>query len=412
MVNIFSFHKIVLIRTSERGINTYVNVDSLTFDSYKQHWLSSHLKWTKFDSTSLSCTGQNIFPVCNGDISISDDSLTCPRTECISSEDCQPTPADTIDLIPPPLLTTSDSHLCTESIYSNEVMAPHYGLDRGIPPLYTPLKVTNLVIRGRLRARFGEVCKPIVGATIDFWHVETTRLDAYSDPEIATDSRASTDEPLTPTQIRSLSCRGESASVEGGYFEIRTTMPFSYGPPRHINVMVTAPDFEPLITRMYFSSDIRLQQLVLDREAEDNFDGFDTTFGSFLSYQVEGDPGNGGPTLSSYLGKDPRIVNISFVKDNSSLVNGPFAGHFEGRQLLTLRPLRQSPDGTGAALVPAVNLTGFWADDEGALVRVENHGHMFFAMQYPHARTWGSVWGNLRGDTISGVDFRASGTDI
>jgi hypothetical protein len=314
-------------------------------------------------------------------------------------------------MIPPPLLTTSDAHLCAESSSPNEVLAPHFGLDRGIPPLFTPLEVTNLVIRGRLRARFGDVCKPIEGATIDFWHVDTSRLQSFSEPDTAAASRASTDTPLSSAQIRSLSCRGESVSKEGGYFEIRTTMPFSYGPPRHINVMVTVPDFEPLITRMYFSSDVRLQQLVLDQEAEDSFSGLDSTLGSFLPFQVLEELHSGVPILSSYLGRDPRIVNISFVRDNSSSqAEAPFQGRLEGRQLLTLQPLRKSPDGSGSAHVPALNLTGFWADDEGALIRVDTHGHMFFAAQYPHVRTWGSVWGNLRGDTIAGVDFRTSGT--
>jgi hypothetical protein len=34
---------------------------------------------------------------------------------------------------------------------------------------------------------------------------------------------------------------------------------------------------------------------------------------------------------------------------------------------------------------------------------------LFVAVEFPHIRKWGTVFGNLRGDTISGVDFRASG---
>ena len=395
---------------TETGINSYVAVDKATFDSYSQLWLASHEGWTHFDSTSLSCPGQNIFPVCHGNASISDNRhRTCPRAECTKVIYCEHTPPDTIDLIPPPLLTTSDAHMCVEVEDNGEVLAPHYGMNQGIPPLYTPLKVSSLRIKGRLRARFGETCVPIAGATVHYWHADTRQLPTFRSPASPNEQS-----DLTPTDVRRLSCRGEALTSADGYFDIRSTLPFSYGPPRHINVMVTAEGYSPLTTRIYFSSDVRLQQLVLDRHEEDNFEGLKATVGSTLASRLEQALENGGPTLRDFLGSDPRVINVTFVPHNSSN-SSAMTGHFEGTHQLTLRPLRELPDSISVNAAPsgaALNLTGFWADDRGALVRVETQGHVFVAVQYPHMRSWGTAMGTLRGDTVAGVDFRASGESV
>jgi len=56
--------------------------------------------------------------------------------------------------------------------------------------------------------------------------------------------------------------------------------------------------------------------------------------------------------------------------------------------------------------MPAVDLNGIWADNEGAQVRIETHGPSFIAREYPHPRTWGSAIGVLSGGVVRGVDFR------
>ena len=61
--------------------------------------------------------------------------------------------------------------------------------------------------------------------------------------------------------LREHSCRGGVAVGEDGSYSFQTTMPASYGPPRHIVFTIEAPGYAPLTTRMYFDIDTRLQSL-------------------------------------------------------------------------------------------------------------------------------------------------------
>lgn len=109
---------------------------------------------------------------------------------------------------------------------------------------------------------------------------------------------------------------------------------------------------------------------------------------------------------------DPRVVPLTFVPTARN------RGHYTANITIVLSPVRpagseREPEGvthadqTASPVSPvSLDLSGFWSDSDGGVVKVENHGHTFSAVEYPHSRKWGTVAGYLYGNTIVGVDFR------
>jgi hypothetical protein len=198
---------------------------------------------------------------------------------------------------------------------------------------------------------------------------------------------------MTPTALRDISCRGEVTTNKKGEYSIRTTLPHSYGPPRHINIRINAPGYDTLITRMYLDKDLRLQQLVYDGDQEnreENHDlreetlknGLENSFRlkdslHFGVNQVEFKEGflHFGEEMKKHLKKDPRVAEVEFVASETVFLKNSsephYKGQFEAKFDMILRPLRPLVDSSSSP-VNAVNLTGLWRDDEtGGLVKVE-----------------------------------------
>jgi hypothetical protein len=55
--------------------------------------------------------------------------------------------------------------------------------------------------------------------------------------------------------------------------------------------------------------------------------------------------------------------------------------------------------------MPPLDVNGLWIDRGGGFIFVETKGNRFYAIEYPHSRSWGIVAGTFTGDTIRGVDF-------
>lgn len=98
---------------------------------------------------------------------------------------------------------------------------------------------------------------------------------------------------------------------------------------------------------------------------------------------------------------------------NSSVTKGHYVTNIT-LVLSAVRPFESEAEGPqyNSRTVPAMNLTGVWAESDGGLVKVESDGTTFIAIEYPHARKWGTVAGVLSGDTIRGVDFRSAASPI
>ena len=382
----------------------YQPLDVQTYLAYSTHWIESHESWLH-DQFDVSCKTQNTLPVCVGGYLLDDPTITCPMNGCMGTsyavDPCQPTPIDTIDYVPPPITSAgvSAENVCLPTMDDSHLVPPYYGLDSGLPPLYSPLKSINLKITGNVYGRTGDLCKNMSELKIDFWHVKTDLLShAYNEyyvlpEEIPLGRGELPPDELSPSALRDLSCRGEVTTSKDGKYTIHTTLPHSYGPPRHINIRITAPNYEPLITRMYFDKDLRLQQLVYDgtpESVEENHDmreeilqeGLQNSFRlkeslHFGPNQVEFHEGylRFGKEMTKHLKKDPRVAKIEFVPTETIYLEDEseprFKGIFEAKFDMILQPLRPLED-TKTSPVNAYNITGLWRDDEtGGLVKVE-----------------------------------------
>jgi hypothetical protein len=248
-------------------------------------------------------------------------------------------------------------------------------METGLPPEYSDLKMVNLLISGTVSGGgHGPSCKLLHNVKIQFFQI---------DPNLFESLALGNEEDL-----RKMSCQGTVESDTNGNFEIRTVVPPSYGPPRHLNLMITAPGYQTLFTRIYFSQDIRLQQLSIGRDSlvASHEDGIFEGFYNFETIQ------NSRPFLRQTLSLEPRVCDLMYVDDLTG-------GRLEGHHNLVLQP--DLPD------LSSVSLSGYWADPHGSMIRIESLGNYFFATEYPHLRTWGTVSGILRENTIFGVNFRS-----
>ena len=383
----------------------YQPFDAQTYSAYSAHWISSHESWL-FDQYDSSCKTQNTLPVCVDGKLLEDPTMSCPSNGCMATsyavDPCQGTPLDTIDYVPPPITAEGVSAVneCVSTTENLYLLPPYYGLDSGLPPIYSPLKSINLKVTGNVYGRTGDVCTSINEVKIDFWHVKTDLLShAYNEfyvmpEEIPLERGEEPPDEMTPLALRDVSCRGEVTTSKDGEYTIHTTLPHSYGPPRHINVRISAPGYETLITRMYFDKDLRLQQLVYEGNVENNReenhdlreetlqDGLQNSFRlkESLHYgvnQVEYHEGflHFGENMKKHLNKDPRVSEVEFVASETDYLDNRtepmYKGRFEAKFDMILRPLRSLED-TKTSPMNAYNLTGLWRDDDtGGLVKVE-----------------------------------------
>jgi len=117
--------------------------------------------------------------------------------------------------------------------------------------------------------------------------------------------------------------------------------------------------------------------------------------------------------LPGVLSMDPRVVNLEFVQTGKSLTANFVEGYFVANFTIVLKPLRPFKETfEGVSFTnqtqPPVSLSGMWTTRDGDFVQIEASGRNFIAIEYPHARSWGTVSGVLDGDTVLGVNFRSS----
>ena len=242
--------------------NSFYNaIDSVTFQHYSSIWKTQHSSWIGVKENEISCSGGVFFPVCIGDTQMGTNDVyhkPCSSYECIkqnSFSDCAPTPQDTLDYIPPPVVTSlTNSTICQPPTQDPILVAPYYGLDQGIPPYFNPLVAIPLKVYGILKANFGNRCNIISGAIVEAWQVDISALEAHVSHTKATVSNYA-------AVLRDISKRAKLETNPDGSFVFTTTVPPSYGPPRNIVFKVTAEGFQTLTTRIYFEEDWRLQQV-------------------------------------------------------------------------------------------------------------------------------------------------------
>jgi protocatechuate 3,4-dioxygenase beta subunit len=187
----------------------------------------------------------------------SNPTLICMKT----SPTCGYTPIDTIDYLPPIIANSTDatSTICniTEDTLNQVVSNFSLSVDSGIPPYFLSNPVIGLNLTGKIYGSSSmngvASCQPIYQAEIIAWQADVT----YTDRTDATSSSSSS----SFATIQQQSCRGQQYTEEDGSYSFLTTIPLSYGPPRHINLYISAVGFVPLVTRIYFDKDYRLQQL-------------------------------------------------------------------------------------------------------------------------------------------------------
>lgn len=362
-----------------------------SFESYSTHWKSQHRGWTFDNLRKSQCRNDQHyqFPVCLNGRDLEYPTNSCPDMKCVTEKKCVHTAYDTIDFLPP---IATESNKCGFESNAGQQFPPFYGLDKGIPPHFLFQDFINLQIRGRLLGSWSKECKPIPLTKIYFWHVKSLSVH---DREAQNDTMK-----YKLSQLRESSCVGEVLTDEDGNFVINTTFPVSYGPPRHINVLVEAQDYETMVTRLYFSVDNRLHQYfenTIDIKTYDELVSWLTVGTPFVSTHKET-----GSSLQSLLLHDTRLIEVHFNPGGSNFL--PTNGLFLGQAMLVMKPLRPS---FNAASRP-FNLTGIWSSSLGGLIKVETKGHLFVASEYPHVRKWDTVRGYLLENVISGVDFRST----
>ena len=123
---------------------------------------------------------------------------------------------------------------------------------------------------------FSSDCQtPVKDAVVDVWHADT-----FGDYD---------------NHSNSYRYRGRTKTDQRGYYFFDTIYPGSYGPPRHIHYMVTAPDHEELVTQLYFEGDRRLKRWGYER------DSVRPRIGRLVKSDIEGAPAS--VTFNIYLAR-------------------------------------------------------------------------------------------------------------
>ena len=451
----------------------YEALDASTFAIYAANWRKTHANWIDIDpsSTALACKHEepHSYPVCVGGFILNGNgglnNITCSKVQCLSHDkllypdansECLATLPDTLEYVPPPpTLTRADNgRVCPIPVEDEEslLFEPYLGLDQGLPPYFNPLRVIRLNITGTIRGQgaAGECGALIKGAKVDIWQIDATKLNKFTSETMKEehlgksfqtkykdnfrnktlyDDFGNIAPQTSPSMLRDISCRGFVETDEVGNYGFETTMPPSHGPPRYIMIQVTAPGYETLTTRIYFSSDVRLQQMTTlgGIEESQEIDGAYQNFG-FVVDSISGkdtfihgvndllgwrnsthkDPTNSALKMPGAIAEDPRVIDLLFKRKAMNIYemkHQMILGHFETKFDIVMKSLRPNLDTVTGSNIPAMDINGLWADENGGLVVIETDGNKFHATQYPHMRSWGSVVGMLSGDTIRGVNF-------
>eukprot|EP01041_Mallomonas_annulata_P008562 gene8562-17664_t len=405
-------------------INDTLKFDETIFSKFTKYWTQSHKNWIGITPLSVSCSGSPVFPVCfeNGKSSYVLQN-ECPKLICMKETKCVPTPPDTIDFLPPLVYrTANDTRICETKSPVTSMSPPYFGLDEGIPPLYLPVHNVPLKLKGILKGSFMDKCVPIVDAVITAWHVDSSSLSTSTSTTTTTpDNNNNIDATSSKSPLnilRESSCRGTVRTSSDGSYSFQTTVPPSYGPPRHINLMIIAPGYETLVTRVYFSSDLRLQQLTTLRGEVYTLtpDWGSDNLVPKLSTFVEVDAADSSRTnnhdsnnlLPGEISKDPRISHLSYIQTSPSLSSpsstGMITGYYESSFDIVLQS--SVSDKKGSLVDVVRDLNGLWIEGNGGQLKIEVVGYSFFVMEYPHPRRWGTAMGVVGDGVITGVNFR------
>ena len=381
----------------------FLPVSNNIFNSFTKTWQSTHQNWVRINEIdalsycnidrTYSGNVTITYPVCvAGKIlffnSHNGSNLDmCPSAMCYDYESkCSYTPSDTVEYLPPPVAGSLDSlTICSpgDDFIDPLISDNMHDLDSGTPPNFRPFTAVRLNISGTISAKFNGMCVPVANAQILAWQIDPRKLKPFNSyPDDIVDSVTN----ISSKSLRDISCSAIQHTDENGHFKFQTLMPPTYGPPRHIAFLISAPGFQTLVTRMYFDKDWRLQQL--------------TTLGGdpFVS------PFSPSNSFPGAIAKDPRVVSVTFVPNkvdegnHESFNSGVFVSSFD----IVLRPLRPSED---VSSIPPIDLNGYWSDQLGGLIKVHSVGDLFIATEHPHPRRWGTVQGSVYGNTIRGVDF-------
>ena len=456
----------------------YQALDQDTFSTYADAWRTTHENWIGLKPSEIGCSsGQpHYFPVCVGGYKLNNrgglNNVTCSKVQCLSADatlnpeatlDCLPTLPDTIEYTPPmPTVDLAvDNEICHVPLEQQETLtfAPHYGMDMGLPPSFNPLQVVRLNFTGLVRGQTsnGQCGQIVEGAKIDVWQLDPLALDRFDNRTTRNERFNKEYETLfggikanltnyddwgkngwapttkAPKELRDVSCRGYVESDNSGVYRFTTTVPPSHGPPRYVMIQVSAPGFETVTTRVYFSGDVRLQQLTTlggleesqalssaalnDNMQVDSVSGANTPIigvNDAAGYGgTHGDPTFSDNAFPGAIAEDPRVVTLQWKDallgmNAGEIATGMKKGHFEANFDIVLQSKRPNVENKGNATDPATDVDGLWMDEDGGFVKVETQGNLFHAVEYPHAREWGAVSGVMAGDTVRGVNFIGS----
>ena len=378
-------------KSRDQSSANHSQFQSLTyFEKSSLNWLRDHLSWIKWKPYELfRCdTGQPILPSCVDGVVVGYQINNCPEILCLTPTTCQPTFPDVIDIWH---ITSETTNSCSLSpLFWPKLYPPSYGLDQGLPPLDIPIQPIPLRIIGKVKSSFNNICAAVSKARITIWHVNpqlTDTINAYYN-------------------LYNVSCKHATVSDEDGDYVFETTLPPSYGPPRHVNVMVQAKGYETLVTSIYFQADARLQELM--NEVNSDVD----------------------PLLLKILYQANRVLPLSFVSASSFPESPKF--HPSEEDLITIGKQLNNMPGTvgylqanfdivlqptgsslGSNYYPEVSnlfgsdLEGLWVEQgaSNGLILLETRGHSLHASEYPGPRRWGAVSGYLVNGAIRGISF-------
>jgi hypothetical protein len=394
---------ICLLRVTQA--QQYEAIDASTFRIFESLWTSTHESWINKIPSSVACLNSStvIFPVCHngfimdGDYYNEDGDISCADVLCTDAAKgaCIFTPTDSMDYVPIFESTADDSSIC-EPPSDSTLLFPKYGLDEGLPPLFTPVTPYRLDISGRVTSTFGEKCLPVKGVVVEAWQIDLTQLRPYD---------AMSDSTAKASSLRNISCNGRLRTDTEGLFKFTTSMPPSYGPPRNIAFRVTAPGYHTLYTRVYFDRDGRLQQLTGSADDVPAQIYGQTVSAKDKSHVVWSPDDREAPLntkANPMLRKDPRIVKLYLESTSSSSAENAIFGRFRADVNFVLTPTSLT---AAQDTQPPMDIRGLWSDKNGGLVNVETLGKQFIAAEYPHVRTWGSATGVIQDDAIRGVNF-------
>lgn len=408
-----------------------------------------------------------IFPVCKDNILIDDyysmntnfkndinsfkniqDFLPCDTVKCFqikSTSPCSFTPSDSIDYFPPLYIPSSNEitspihgdvslldsnaqsgknikffeEITDEIIELGSIINSHtLNFDQDIPPFFSKRTNTLLKINGKILLNAKEKCikkKKDKKLKITLWQTNSL-LETQIKSNFEKDSN-------NLTKLKEISKSLDFFTDNDGNFSVWTYLPFSYGPPRHIMILVEYENYKSILTRLYFDSDIRLNQLLLtdyylkdynDDEKKRKIDEdinslyFENEFNIKKEYYMNN---------VKVIKNDLRVMKVNLIKYSNINSDEQFVkGYLEINPTLSLQPERELNDldtsnqysdsiDDSEDIITLKTLKGFWLDETSGLIEVNLIGNIFYAREYPHYRSWGNLYGIVKNNIIYSITF-------